>query len=251
MHRGYTKRWRKRWDKDYCQDQLLFTMMEYFIDHANYKDTEVFFPNIGTIPLKRGEHIFSTVKLSVKLGVGRQRIRSKLKILEKVEFLTIETTSKYSKVFVINYNIYQPSKEELNQEYSQRLTSAQPAVNQRLTIDKKDKNIKKVNKEKEVTPSTLEKLKSNIAILEMEAVFEDAEKFVYFQKQNKKDEKIICHALGQLIKKCKNGNGTFEQWSKKRAWGYCEKIINAESQIKNARDSEAEAEGHKEPIGDI
>ena len=103
MHRGYTKRWRKRWDKDYCKDHLLFTMMEYFIDHANYKDTEVFFPNIGTIPLKRGEHIFSTVKLAVKLGVNRQRIRTKLKILENVEFLTTETTNKYTKIFVLNY----------------------------------------------------------------------------------------------------------------------------------------------------
>ena len=92
LYRGYTKRWRKRWDKDYCKDHLLFTMMEYFIDHANYQETKIFFPNIGLIPLKRGEHVFSTVKLSEKLGVDRQRIRTKLKILKNIEFLTIKST---------------------------------------------------------------------------------------------------------------------------------------------------------------
>lgn len=58
MHRGYTKRWRKRWDKNYHHDPLLWMLMDFFIDFANYKDSEVFFPNVGVIPLKRGQHIF-------------------------------------------------------------------------------------------------------------------------------------------------------------------------------------------------
>ena len=73
----------------------------------------------------------------------------------------------------------------------------------------------------------------------------------YIINQNEKDEKIICHALGQLIKKCKNGNGTFERWSKKRAWGYCQKIIDAETQIGNARESEKQSESDKFEIGEF
>ena len=161
MHRGYTKRWRKRWDKDYCQDHLLFTMMEYFIDHANYRDTEVFFPNIGTIPLKRGEHIFSTVKLAAKLGVDRQRIRSKLKILKNIKFLTSQSTNRYTKVFVINYNIYQPEDKETNQPNYHQETSTQPATNQQLTTDKKVNKDKKVkNKPPYIPPGGID-LKSN------------------------------------------------------------------------------------------
>jgi hypothetical protein len=143
MHRGYTKHWRKRWEKDYCKDHLLWVMMDYFIDHANYKDTEIFFPNIGTIPLKRGEHIFSTVKLAEKLGVDRQRVRSKLKILKNIKFLTSRPTNRYTKVFVINYDTYQPQDMQVNQQTNQQLTSTQPATNQQLTIDKK---VKKENK---------------------------------------------------------------------------------------------------------
>jgi hypothetical protein len=32
--------------------------MDFFIDHANYKDTEIYFPNVGTIPVKRGQRVF-------------------------------------------------------------------------------------------------------------------------------------------------------------------------------------------------
>ena len=38
MNRGYTKRWRKKRDKGYHQDPLLWVMMDYFIDYANYKE---------------------------------------------------------------------------------------------------------------------------------------------------------------------------------------------------------------------
>jgi len=146
MHRGYTKRWRKRWDKGYHHDPILWLLMDYFIDHANHKDKEIYFPGIGKIPLKRGQHIYGTNKLAEFLGVSRQRIRTKLKILENIGFLTIKTTNKYSIASVINYDIYQPLPEEIKQQTNQQLSSSQPAPNQQLTTPNKDK---KDNKEKE------------------------------------------------------------------------------------------------------
>ena len=96
--------------------------MEYFIDHANYKDTEIYFPNIGLIPLKRGQHIFGTLKLAEFMGVDRQRVRSKLKILKNIEFLTIKSTNRYSIATIINYDTYNPLKNETNQLTDQQLT---------------------------------------------------------------------------------------------------------------------------------
>jgi hypothetical protein len=158
MHRGYTKRWRKRWDKDYCKDHLLWVMMSYFIDHANYCDCDVFIPGVGVIHLKRGQHVFSTTKLSMKLGVDRQRIRTKLKILKNMNFLTIKPTNQFSIATVINYNIYQPSEKETNQQTNQQLTSDQPAPNQQLTTDNKDN---KDNKEKETREKTRARARGN------------------------------------------------------------------------------------------
>jgi hypothetical protein len=120
-------------------------MMEYFIDHANYKDSEIFLPNVGLIPLKRGQHIFGTRKLAVKLGVDRQRIRTKLIKLKNIEFLTLKPTHLYSIATVINYDIYQPSELEANPLTNQDLTQSKPSPNPQLTTPNKDK---KVNKEK-------------------------------------------------------------------------------------------------------
>lgn len=148
MYRGYTKRWRKRWEKEYHKDRLLWVLMDYFIDHANYKDSEVFFKNVGLIPVKRGEHIFGTRKLAQFMGVDRQRIRTKLKILEKMEFLTLKVTHLYSIANIINYDTYNPQDDKANPLTNQELTQLKPSPNPDLTTDKeykKDKECKNVN----------------------------------------------------------------------------------------------------------
>jgi len=120
-------------------------MMEYFIDHANYKDKEIYFPNIGLLALERGQHVFSAMKIAEKLGVSRQSVRSKLKILKNIKFLTIQTTNRFSIASVINYDIYQSANDEPNQQTNPCLTSSQPTANQQLTTPNKDKKVKKVN----------------------------------------------------------------------------------------------------------
>ena len=157
MHRGYTKRWRRRWDKEYHKDHLLWVLMDYFIDHANYKDTEIYIKGAGLIPLKRGDHVFGTPSLAGLMGVDRQRVRSKLKILKKIGFLTIKTTNKFSIATVINYNTYNQQENQANQQTNQQLTSNQPATNQQLTTPNKDKKEKKVKKKikKKFIPPTI------------------------------------------------------------------------------------------------
>lgn len=143
MERGYTKRWRKRWEKNYHKDRLLWVLMDYFIDHANYQDVDIYLKGVGSIPLKRGQHVFGTVKLARFIGVDRQRIRTKLTILKNIGFLTIKTTNKYSIASIINYNTYNPLKTTTNQQNDHQLTSSKPATNQQLTTDNKDNKVKK------------------------------------------------------------------------------------------------------------
>ena len=109
MHRGFTKRWRKRWDKGYHLDSELWLLMDYFIDFANYKDSEVYIKYCGLVPLKRGQHLFGTSQLSGFLGWPAGLVRRKILILKNIGFLTIRTTNRYSIATVINYNTYQPS----------------------------------------------------------------------------------------------------------------------------------------------
>jgi len=152
MHRGYTKRWRKRWDKGYHYDPDLWLLMDYFIDHANYRDTRVFFPGCGLIPLKRGQHIFGTPQLSVFMRWDRGRTRRKLKILKNIGFLTIKTTNKYSIASVINYDTYQPTDQQNDQQNDTWTTSRRPADDQQTTTPKEYKKDKKVKKVKNNNP---------------------------------------------------------------------------------------------------
>jgi hypothetical protein len=122
--------------------------MDYFIDYANYCDSEVYFPNVGLIPLKRGQHVFGTPQVSAFLRWDRGRTRRKLKILKDIGFLTIETTNRYSIGTVINYDIYQPLNQPNDQPNDQQTTSRRPADDQQTTTPNKDKKDNKVKKVK-------------------------------------------------------------------------------------------------------
>jgi hypothetical protein len=102
-------------------------MMDYFIDHANYADGEVYVPGCGMIPLKRGQHIFGTSRMADFLGVARSSARRKLKILENIDFLTIQTTNRYSIASIINYDTYQDAIPESGQQMGQHV-GQQPAT---------------------------------------------------------------------------------------------------------------------------
>ena len=138
MHRGFTKRWRKRWDVGFHKDHLLWCMMDYFIDHANWEDRKVFM-NGQEVSLKRGQHIFGTESLAAFFGVGRQQIRARLALMEKVNFLTIKPTNKYSIVTICNYDLYQ-SEQPAGQPTNQPIPNQHPTTPKELKKLKKKEN---------------------------------------------------------------------------------------------------------------
>ena len=152
MNRGYTKRWRKRWDKGYHMDVHLWVMMDYFIDFANYKEKMIFFPNCGMIKLKRGEHIFGYRKVSEFLNMDMSMCVRKIKLLEKIGFMTIQSTNRYSIASIINYDIYQ--NDNYPDDKPDYVPTYMRSENERKTDDKqttlpnKEKNIKKEKKVK-------------------------------------------------------------------------------------------------------
>jgi hypothetical protein len=73
-------------------------------------------------------------------GVTRQNVRTALKRFEKYEFLTYESTNRGMLVTINNWELYQGSDDEPNQQPNQHLTSSQPAPNQQLTTIEEGKN---------------------------------------------------------------------------------------------------------------
>ncbi len=147
---GYTKRWRKRWKKGYHKDLLLWVLMDYFIDHANFENGEIFLADAGLVKLRRGECLFGTPSLAEFFGVGREQIRSRLRTLKTLDFLTIKVTNRYSIATVCNYDKYNPSNSTnqpaSNQHIShffEEITKIQPA-NQPTEIEELNNKLKEL-----------------------------------------------------------------------------------------------------------
>ena len=104
---GFTLRHRKRWQGSYHLDPLLWVMMDWFIDHAQWEDKTVKMPGKKAIKLKRGQCIFSERKLSEFFKVGRRRIRTRLDSMKNNEFSTHQTTQQVSIATILNYDKYQ------------------------------------------------------------------------------------------------------------------------------------------------
>ena len=148
MHRGYTKRWRKRWDKGYHKDPLMWVLMDYFIDFATYKDKEVFKKGTGKIKLKRGQWHFTYRELAKFMAVNPRRIRTCMSMLSKVGFSTLEPTHLYTIVTVIKYDTYQPIELMTDTQKDTDQTHDRHTVDTLLYNTKKGNKVKKVNNTK-------------------------------------------------------------------------------------------------------
>ena len=90
----------------------------------------------------RGQLITGRKALAVGTGISEMRIRTCLKRLEDSGEISIKSTSKYSVITIIKYDVYQSDKPEVNQQ----LTSNQPATNQQLTTNN---NVNNENNDKQ------------------------------------------------------------------------------------------------------
>lgn len=92
--------------------------------------------------LQPGQFITSRGNLAKKAGVSVQTVRGALENLEKLEFITKETTKSNTLITVLNWDVYQEREEKNNPTNNQRTTNKQPTNNQRTTTNKNDKNVK-------------------------------------------------------------------------------------------------------------
>jgi hypothetical protein len=242
---GYFKLWRKITEHTFYKEKRVYSKFEAWLDilfEAQFTEETKMVELKGKV-LKQnyGEILRSTRgwcrRWQWSVGRGTRFLRL-LKKMGQIEYSNEKITTR---ITVLNYEKYNPRRNTHGTRVDTHTEHTRNSDGPRHNKGKKE--IKERNKA--TAPQISKKLKESIAILETNAVFKNVAFFVDFQKSQKKDEKIICHALSQLIKKCSNGDGKFEQWPKKRAWGYCEKIIEAETQIENARKSEKESELHK------
>ncbi|MFD2705481.1 conserved phage C-terminal domain-containing protein [Salibacterium lacus] len=116
---------------------LLDANYEKSIWYDKYKDVEV--------EVHRGETVISRNKIAnewfaTDKEVTEQKVRTTLRKLEKLNFLTIESTKHYTKLKVHNYDFYQERNDKDNQADNQEETKHQPSDNHKQEEPRRTKN---------------------------------------------------------------------------------------------------------------
>ena len=106
--------------------------------HANYEDKKW----RGTW-VKRGQIITSREKLANEVGISVQQLRTAIEKLKSTSEITCVSTNGFTRFCIQNFNKYQDGNQEDNQGINKRVTSDQPADNQRITTTKEGKERKK------------------------------------------------------------------------------------------------------------
>uniref|UniRef100_A0A6H1ZLA2 Uncharacterized protein n=1 Tax=viral metagenome TaxID=1070528 RepID=A0A6H1ZLA2_9ZZZZ len=119
--------------------------MDYIIDHASFEDKKVYLNKYGMIELKRGQFVFGRNSLAEALGASPQEIRTRVKILKNIDFLTTKTTNRFTISTVCNYDKYNPTS-PTDQPIEK------PAINQQSTSNQPQSN--EYNELKTTTPLT-------------------------------------------------------------------------------------------------
>jgi len=124
--------------------QKLITI--YLILMANHQDNKWWDSQQKEfIDIKRGSFITSVDSIKKKIKdrlVTTQKIRTCVKILKNMQFLTIKTTSHYTLITIEKYNLYQNGDSYINKISNKALTKHQQSTNKALTTNKNVKNVK-------------------------------------------------------------------------------------------------------------
>ena len=135
-----------------------------------------------SIELKRGQLLFGRNSAEISLDVDGSTIYRWMQKLEQMGNISMESNSHYTIVTICNYNTYQ----EYNGHHV--TTNEQPMNNQRTTNEqqmntkKKEKNIKKDNKEIGVHKFTPPSLSDVQSFVEQQKYSVNAEYFINFYK---------------------------------------------------------------------
>ncbi len=164
---------------------------------ANWKDAKWYdkYAKKET-PIKRGSFISSTKEIAKKAKVSRQVVRTALKNLKNIDFLTIQSTPSYTAITICNYSTYQDDNSEANQPPNKRLTNDQPTTNQRLTTIEEYKESKERKEDLGLLPQTGEETDVGIGKMALDDSLDD------FSEKPKQNAKALFNEFSTAFSQC-------------------------------------------------
>jgi len=101
------------------------------------------------VQIKRGQFVTSRKTLAHETGLSEQQVRTALRKLALE--IVVTSTSKLTVLTVSQYDTYQATQSESNQQPNHKITSHQPVINQSITTTNNDNNNNNENKEQKTT----------------------------------------------------------------------------------------------------
>lgn len=166
LHRCLTQK--AAWE---CTSHETHTLLIVLLLMVNHEERHWLWGN-EYITLLPGQCITSIESLAKKTKLTPMKVRTSLKNLENLGFLTNISTKKGRLITIENWGFYQGEDKQVNKEPNKDLTKTQQRLNKGLTINKNDKNVKNEKNDKKHTPNPSQgagggKRKNNFCVLDM------------------------------------------------------------------------------------
>ena len=148
---GWIADYRKILNNSMFRKPLLSHFFRYLNLKAAHEETEAL-PKYGNVKLMPGQLIFGRHKAIAESGLTEQTIRTCLKNLKASKKITIQSTSHFSIITIVNWSIYQPPKKGPNQQPNQPSNQPTNQPTNHIQEVKKEEKEKK-EKTKDLCPS--------------------------------------------------------------------------------------------------
>lgn len=136
---GYIRLWRKTLDSMVHSDAVVLAVWVSLLLRANWKTS--WFRGVKLDP---GQVVVSQETLAKELGLGRQKVRRALGVLEKSGNINQRTNQRVSVVTICNWSRYQAEQDDVNQSDNHLTTNDQPPANHSPTRSKEEEESKEL-----------------------------------------------------------------------------------------------------------
>lgn len=135
---GYIKLYRKLLDNPIvCKDVETLGIWIYLLLNATHKKIDVLF-NSEKTTLEPGQLITGRKMIAAKLRVSESKVERTLKMLKNEHQIEQQTTSKNRLITILNWELYQNSEQQIEQQVNNKRTTSEQQVN----TNKNEKNVK-------------------------------------------------------------------------------------------------------------
>lgn len=120
-------------------------VMLHFLLKVNFKSI-----NWEGNTINKGQFITSLKHLSTELGMSESCIRTAIRNLVKTKYITKETTSHFTKITVLNSELYKPDNFVVNERNNKPIANESQTNNKPITTTNKEKKEIEIEERKEI-----------------------------------------------------------------------------------------------------